>query len=218
VFKIYKNLKDSIYLAHKAEEIKNIKRRYLVNQKGGARPNTRFVSAQNQIINAPISSGNDNSRNRGIRGIRGNNGNRGNPGNPIINNRAGNVRGGTRANHGTRGTDWRRDRDRIGRDYNGLDRYEFEERIERNDPRFGNRRTGRLVADTNIHNCRQIRENIQQISQLVDNLNNSIQILRNQNRNANHELVFGSNYFQIRFHRASRQNPRFNETNSSYEI
>ncbi len=51
-----------------------------------------------------------------------NRGNRGNPGNPIINNRANNVRGGTRANHGTRGTDWRRNRDRIGRDYEGLER------------------------------------------------------------------------------------------------
>ncbi len=65
---------------------------------------------------------------------------------------------------------------------------------------------------------RQIRENIQQISQRVDNLNNPIQILRNQNRNANQELVFGSNFFQIRLHRALRQNPRFNETNSSHEI
>ena len=41
---------------------------------------------------------------------------------------------------------------------------------------------------TNIDNRRQIRENIQQISQRVDNLNNPIQILRNQNRNANQEL------------------------------
>jgi len=57
VFKIYKNLKDSIYLAQIAEEIKNIKRRYLINQIGGARPNTRSVSAQNQVLNAPVSSG-----------------------------------------------------------------------------------------------------------------------------------------------------------------
>ncbi len=48
-----------------------------------------------------------------------------------------------------------------------------------------------------IIQIRQIRENIQQISQRVDNLNNPIQILRNQNRNANQELVFDSNYFQI---------------------
>ena len=34
-----------------------------------------------------------------------------NPGNPIINNRANNVREGTRANRGTRGTDWRRNRE-----------------------------------------------------------------------------------------------------------
>ncbi len=84
--------------------------------------------------------------------------------------------------------------------------------------RFGNRRTARLVADTNKDNRRQIREYIQQISQRVDNLNNPIQILRNQNRIANQELVFDSNYFQIRLHRALRQNPRFNETNTSYEI
>ncbi len=32
VFKIYKNLKYSVYLAQIAEEIKNIKRRYLINQ------------------------------------------------------------------------------------------------------------------------------------------------------------------------------------------
>ncbi len=56
-FKIYKNLKDSVYLAQIAEEIKNIKRRYLINQIGGARPNTRSVSAQNQVSNAPVSSG-----------------------------------------------------------------------------------------------------------------------------------------------------------------
>jgi hypothetical protein len=31
VFKIYKNLKDSIYLAQIAEEIKSIKRRFLIN-------------------------------------------------------------------------------------------------------------------------------------------------------------------------------------------
>jgi hypothetical protein len=94
----------------------------------------------------------------------------------------------------------RRNRDRIGRDYEGLDRYldEFEERIEGNDSRYGNRRTGRIVADTKINNRREIRDNIQQISQRVDNLNNLIQILRNQNRNANQELVFDSNYFQIR--------------------
>ncbi len=36
--------------------------------------------------------------------------------------------------------------------------------------------------DSNIDNRRQIRENIKQISQRVDNLNNPIQILRNQNR------------------------------------
>ncbi len=113
--------------------------------------------------------------------------NRGNRGNPIINNRANNVRGGTRANHGNRGTDWRRNRDRIGRDCEGLDIYldEFKERIERNDSIFVNRRTGRLVADTNIDNRRQIRENIQQISERVVNINYPIQILRNQNRNAN---------------------------------
>jgi hypothetical protein len=227
-----------------------------VNKIGAARPNTRSVSAQNQVINAPISSGtrsrsaaaaasngNDNSRksnqanrsnrgsqanrsnrgnqaNRSNRGNQANRSNRGNPGHPIINNNANNVRGGTRANHGIRGTDWRRNRERIGRDYEGLDRYldEFEERIERNDSRFGNRRPGRLVADTNIDNLRHIRENIQQISLWVENLNNPIQILRNQNRNANQELVFDSNYFQIRLHRALRQNPRFNKTNSSYEI
>ncbi len=36
-------------------------------------------------------------------------------------------------------------RDIREQDYEGLDRYldEYEERIERNDPRFGNRRTGR---------------------------------------------------------------------------
>jgi hypothetical protein len=77
------------------------------------------------------------------------------------------IRGDTRANRGTRGSDWRRNLDRIGRDYEELDRYldEFEERIERNDSRFGNRRTSRIVADTNTNNRRQIRENIQQISQ-----------------------------------------------------
>ncbi len=95
---------------------------------------------------------------------------------------------------------------------------EFEGRVERNDSRYGNRRIGRVVADTNIDNRRLIRENIQQITQRVDNLNNPIQILRNQNRNANKELVFDSNYFQISLHRAQRQNPRFNETNTSYEI
>ncbi len=219
VFKIYKKLKDSIYLAQIAEEIKNFKRRNIINQIGGARPNTSSVLAQNQVLNAPVSSstrsrssaaaasgGNDNSRNRGNQANRVK---RGNPGFPIIYNRANNVRGGTRANHGTRGTDWRRNRDRIGRDYEGLDKYldEFEERIERNDSRFVNRRTGRLVADINIIHRRQIRENIQQISQRVDNLNNPIQILRNQNRNAIQELVFDSNYFQIRLHRALRQNP-----------
>jgi hypothetical protein len=136
-FKIYKDLKDSIYLAQIAEEIKNIKRRYLINQIGGARPNTRSVSAQNQVLKTPVSSGtrsrssaaeaasggNANSRNRG-RGNRGNQvnrGNRGNRGNPVnTGNRANNVRGGTR---GTRGTDWHRNRDRIGRDYEGLDWY-----------------------------------------------------------------------------------------------
>ncbi len=104
-------MKDSIYLTQIAEEIKNIKRRYLINQIGGARPNTRSVSAQNQDLNAPVSSGtrsrssaaeasggNDNSRNRGNQanrgngGNRGNTGNRGNPVNPIIKNRANNVR------------------------------------------------------------------------------------------------------------------------------
>ena len=30
--------------------------------------------------------------------------------------------------------------------------------------------------------------------------------------------IFNSNYFQIRLHRALRQNQRFNETNSCYEI
>jgi hypothetical protein len=58
VFKKYKDLKDSIYLAEIAEEIKNIKRRYLVNQFRGQRPNTRSLSAQNQVSNAPVSSGN----------------------------------------------------------------------------------------------------------------------------------------------------------------
>ncbi len=43
---------------------------------------------------------------------------------------------------------------------------------------------------TNIDNRRQIRENIQQISQRVDNLNNPIHILRNQNRNANQKISF----------------------------
>jgi hypothetical protein len=75
-------LKDSIYLAQIAEEINNIKRRYLINQIGGARPNTRSVSAQNQVLNAPVrsgmrshsstaaaSGGNDNSRNRGNQAI-----------------------------------------------------------------------------------------------------------------------------------------------------
>ncbi len=94
VFKIYKNVKDSIYLAQIAEEIKNIKRPYLIDQIGGARPNTRSVSAQNQVLNAPVSfgtrsrssaaearNGNDNSRNRGNQANRSN---RGNPGNPII--------------------------------------------------------------------------------------------------------------------------------------
>jgi hypothetical protein len=148
VFKIYKDLKDSIYLAQIAEEIKNIKRRFLINQIGGARPNTRSVSAQNQVLNTPVSSGtrsrssaaaaasggNANTRNRG-RGNRGNQVNSGNRGNPVnTGNRANNSRGGTR---GTRGTDWHRNRDRIGRDYEGLDRYldEFEDRVERNDLR-----------------------------------------------------------------------------------
>jgi hypothetical protein len=36
---------------------KNIKRRYLINQIGGARPKTRSVTAQNQVLNAPVSSG-----------------------------------------------------------------------------------------------------------------------------------------------------------------
>ncbi len=45
VFKIYKNLKDSIYFAQIAEEIKNIMRRYLINQIGGARPaNMHFIA------------------------------------------------------------------------------------------------------------------------------------------------------------------------------
>ncbi len=44
-------------MAQIAEEIKNIKRRYLINQQGGARPINRSVSAQNQVINAPDSSG-----------------------------------------------------------------------------------------------------------------------------------------------------------------
>jgi hypothetical protein len=169
-----------------------------------------LIQARSRSSAAAASGGNDNSRNRGNqanrgskgnqanrgnRGCRGNRSNRGDPGNQIINNRANNVRGGTRANHKTRGTDWRRNRDRIGRDYEGLDRYldDFEERIERNDSRFGNGRTGRLVADTNIDNRRQIS-------------------------NANQELVFDNNYFHIRLHRAWRKNPRFNETNSSYEI
>jgi hypothetical protein len=47
IYQIYKDLKDSIYLAQIAEEIKNIKRRYPINQIGGARPNTRSVTAQN---------------------------------------------------------------------------------------------------------------------------------------------------------------------------
>jgi hypothetical protein len=113
------------------------------------------------------------SNNRGNKKIRGNRGNRSNP-----DNRANNVRGGTRANRGTRGTDWRCNRDRYGRDYEGLDRYldEFEERVERNDSRNGNRRIGRVVADTNIDNRRLIRENIQQICQRVNILNNTIQI------------------------------------------
>ncbi len=96
---------------------------------------------------------NNNIRNSGRsdRGNRGNRGNRANPGNP--GNRANNVRGGTRA---YQGNDWRRNRDRIGRDYEGLDWYldESEERIERNDSRFGNRCTGRKVADSNIDNRR----------------------------------------------------------------
>ncbi len=56
-------------------------------------------------VHEAASCGNDNTRkrsnqaNRGNRGNRGKRGNRGNPGNPIINNRANNVRGGTRANH-----------------------------------------------------------------------------------------------------------------------
>ncbi len=54
-------------MAQIAEEIKNIKRRYLINQIGGARPNTRSVSAQNQVLNAPVSSdsngGNNNNNN-----------------------------------------------------------------------------------------------------------------------------------------------------------
>ena len=233
-----------MYLAQIAGEIKNIKRRYLINQIGGARPNTRSVSAQNQVINAPVSSSTRSSSsaaavvsggrgahdprnrgrgttgnrgNRGNRGTTGNRGNRGNRHNPIIDNRA--ARGSNRA-RGNRGINWRRDLDRIGRDYEGLDRYldEFEERIERNDSRFGNRRIGRIIPDTNINNRLQIRENFQQISQRADNLNNPIQILRNQNRNNNQELIFDSNYFQIRLHRALRQNPRFNETNTSYEI
>ena len=56
----------------------------------------------------------------------------------------------------------------------------------------------RLVADDYIDFHRQIRENFQQIFQRVDNLNNLNEILRYQNRNANQELVFDSNYFQIR--------------------
>ena len=44
-------------MAQIVEEIKNIKRRYPFNQIGGARPNTRSVSAQNQVLNAPVSSG-----------------------------------------------------------------------------------------------------------------------------------------------------------------
>ena len=54
------------------------------------------------------------------------------------------MRGG---NRGTRGTDWHRNRDRIGKDYEGFDRYldKFEERVERNDSRYGNRRIGRVV-------------------------------------------------------------------------
>jgi hypothetical protein len=43
-------------LSQIAEEIKNIKRRFLINQIGGARPNTRSVSAQNQVSYAPVSS------------------------------------------------------------------------------------------------------------------------------------------------------------------
>ncbi len=80
-------------MAQIAEEIKNIKRRYLLNQIGGARPNNRSVSAQNQVLNDPVSSdtrsrcsaaaasgGNDNSRNRGNLAKSGNRGNRGNRG------------------------------------------------------------------------------------------------------------------------------------------
>ncbi len=116
-------------MAQIAEEIKNIKRRYLINQIGGARPNTRSVSAQNQVSNAPVSSGtrshslaaatniSNNKSNSNNRGNIGNRGNRGNRVNPEI--RANNVRGGTRANRGTRGPNWRRNRDRIGRDYEG---------------------------------------------------------------------------------------------------
>jgi hypothetical protein len=94
-FKIYKNLKDSFYFTQLAEEIKNIKRRYLINQIGGARFSNRSFLGQNQVLNDPVSSGtrsrssaaaasvgNDNSRNRGNRGNRGNSDN---PVNPIIN-------------------------------------------------------------------------------------------------------------------------------------
>jgi hypothetical protein len=110
--KYLKDLKESIFLAQIAEEIKNIKRRYLINQIGSARPNTRSVSAQNEVLNTPVSSGT-----RTVRGNRGNQVNRGNRGNPVnTGNRANNVRGGTR---GTRGTDWHRNSDRIGRDYEG---------------------------------------------------------------------------------------------------
>jgi hypothetical protein len=42
VFKIFKILKDSIYLAQIAEEIKNIKRRFLINQIGGERSKSSF--------------------------------------------------------------------------------------------------------------------------------------------------------------------------------
>ncbi len=49
VFKINKNLKDSIYLAQIAEEIKNIKRRYLIKQIGGARPNSFCFSSKSSF-------------------------------------------------------------------------------------------------------------------------------------------------------------------------
>ncbi len=77
-----------------AEEILNKKRRYLINQIGGERRKTGSVSAQNQVSNAPVSSGtrsrssaaasggNDDFRNKG-RGYRGNQINRGNRGYPV---------------------------------------------------------------------------------------------------------------------------------------